>query len=188
MKIDKQERIIKYLRCLISRWMMVIIIFLGMAICFKKGEKYQEVIIKRVYEDNLSFVKIRNFYNKYLGGIVPLEQVISDVSPVFNEELDYISDSAYYDGVKLEVVNNYLVPIVKEGMVMYIGEKENYGNVVIIEGVDGVSIWYGNINRVAVKLYDYVNAGGYLGETVDDKLYLVYSKDNKFLDYKEYLG
>jgi len=107
--------------------------------------------------------------------------------PVFNEKLDYLNESVYYDGVRLEVINNYLVPVIKEGMVVYVGEKENYGNVVIVEGVDGVSIWYGNMNRVAVELYDYVNMGDYLGETLDNNLYLVYSKDNKFLDYREYL-
>jgi len=187
MKIENQEKILKYLRGLISRWLLVIIIFLGLAIGFKKGEKYQEIIIDTIYRDNLSFIKIRNFYNKYLGGIFPLRHNGNEIMPVFNEKLDYINDSIYCDGVKLEVVNNYLVPVLEEGMVMFVGEKENYGNVVIVEGIDGVSIWYGNLNRVAVKLYDYVNPGNYLGETVDDKLYLVYSKDNKFLDYKEYL-
>lgn len=188
MKTENQDKLVRYVRGLISRWLIVVILFLSMAIAVRKDNKYMDIIVKNIYEDNLSFMKIKNFYNKYLGGIVPLEQVINDVRPVFNEELDYTDLSVYYDGVKLEVINNYLVPILEEGMVMYVGEKENYGNVVIIEGVDGVSIWYGNLNRVAVKLYDYVNVGSYLGETVDDKLYLVYSKDNKFLNYKEYLG
>lgn len=187
MKINDQDRLIKYLRGLISRLLIVIIIFLGLAICFKTSSEYQQIIKRVIYEENLSFVKIKKIYDKYLGGIVPLEQVIDDVEPVFNEELDYTNDSVYYDGAKLEVINNYLVPVLKEGMVIFVGEKENYGNVVIIEGVDGIDIWYGNLNRVAVKLYDYVDAGDYLGETVNDMLYLVYSKDNKFLDYKEYL-
>jgi len=187
MNKESQDKLIKYLRGLIVRWLMVVVIFLVLAIGCKKSVEYKNKIVTTIYEDQISFVKIRNFYDKYLGGVIPLEQVMDNVSPVFNEELDYFSESIYYDGVKLEVINNYLVPIIEEGMVVYIGEKENYGNVVIIEGISGVSIWYGNINRVAVKLYDYVDAGSYLGETVDNYLYLVYSKDNIFLDYKEYL-
>lgn len=187
MKKEIQDKLIKYLRWLIVRWLIVVVIFLGLAICCKKSVEYKNKLVTTIYEEQISFVKIKNFYDKYLGGVIPLEQVIENVSPVFNEELDYVSESIYYDGVKLDVINNYLVPSIEEGMVVYIGEKENYGNVVIIEGIDGISIWYGNINRVAVKLYDYVDAGSYLGDTVDNNLYLVYSKDNVFLDYKEYL-
>ena len=72
-------------------------------------------------------------------------------------------------------------------MVVYLGEKENYGNVVIIEGIDGIDIWYGNMETISVKLYDYVEKSSYLGQTKDNNLYLAYSKDGKFLDYKEYL-
>ena len=90
-------------------------------------------------------------------------------------------------GVKLEVVDKYLVPIIEEGLVVYIGEKENYGNVIIIEGIDGIDIWYGNIENTTVKLYDYVEKNTYLGQTKDNNLFLVYSKEGKFLNYKEYL-
>ena len=82
---------------------------------------------------------------------------------------------------------NYLVPVLESGIVLFIGEKENYGNVIIIEGVDGVDIWYGNMKTTSVKLYDYVESGDLLGETLNDNLYLVYSKDGKFLNYEDYL-
>ena len=72
-------------------------------------------------------------------------------------------------------------------MVIYIGEKENYGNVVIVEGIDGIDIWYGNMETTSVKLYDYVEKGAYLGTVKDDNLYLADQKDGNFLDYKEYL-
>ncbi len=187
MKQEKQELLIKYLRSLIFRILAVVVIFLLLAITLKKDPTYKDKIASTIYEENISFAKIKKFYTKYLGGIVPLEQVIENTTPVFNENLEYVNSSIYHDGVSLEVESNYLIPILEEGMVVYIGEKENYGNVVIIEGLDGISIWYGNLNRTAVKLYDYVEAGTYLGETIDNKLYIVYSKDNKFLDYKDYL-
>ena len=116
-----------------------------------------------------------------------MDKASLNISPVFDEKLDYINDTIYHDGVKLEVDNNYLVPIIKEGMVVFIGEKEHYGNVIIIEGIDGIDIWYGNMETSSIKLYDYVESGAYLGTTKDNILYLVYSKDGKYLDYKEYL-
>ena len=48
-------------------------------------------------------------------------------------------------------------------------------------------MWYGNIKTVNVKLYDYVEKGSMIGEVSDDTLYLVYAKDNKFLNYEDYL-
>ena len=101
--------------------------------------------------------------------------------------MTYENDSKYHDGVKLTVAKNYLVPIQEEGMVIFIGEKENYGNVIIVEGVDGIDIWYGNMETSTAKLYDYVEKNTYLGTTKDNTLYLAYQKDGKFLNYQEYL-
>ena len=71
-------------------------------------------------------------------------------------------------------------------MVVFIGNKDNYGNVVIIEQVNGIDMWYGNINNLSVKLYDYVKKGATIGE-VNDYLYLVYKKDGKYLNYEDYI-
>lgn len=187
MKKINEEKIIKYLRSLIIRSLFVIVLFLVLAILSKSNQSYKDLIVTNLYEKNFSFAKAKKLYTKYLGGIVPLDKISNNTAPVFNEKLEYEDSSIYYDGAKLEVINNYLVPIIEEGMVVYIGEKENYGNVIIIEGIDGIDIWYGNLETTSVKLYDYVEKGAYLGQTKDNLLYLVYSKDGKFLDYKEYL-
>ena len=187
MKKIKEETIIKYLRSLILRSLTVIVLFLILAIVSKTSITYKDKIVSNLYERNISFTKIKKIYNKYLGGVIPLDKVESDIVQVFNEELEYTNDYIYYDGVKLEVINKYLVPIIEEGMVIFIGEKENYGNVVIIEDINGIELWYGNMETTTVKLYDYVEKGAYLGTTIDNNLYLVYSKDGTFLDYKDYL-
>ena len=187
MKKENEEKLIKYLRSLILRSMTVTVLFLGLAILSKTSPTYKDLIVTNIYEKNISFVKIKKLYDKYLGGISPLDKAIDKEIAVFNEKLDYHNESIYHDGVKLDVNNNYLVPVQEEGMIIYIGEKENYGNVVIVEGIDGIDIWYGNMETVAYKLYDYVEKKSYLGTTKDNTLYLVYQKDGKFLDYKEYL-
>ena len=187
MKKKKEEKVIKYIRSLISRIMLAIIIFLIMAIISKTSPTYKELLVSNIYEKNLTFTKIKKAYTKYLGGISPLDKVIDNEIPVFNEKLSYNNASIYLDGVKLEVENNYLVPTQTEGMVIFIGEKENYGKVIIIEGIDGINIWYGNMQSTTVKLYDYIDKYAYLGTTEGNTLYLVYQKDGKFLDYKEYL-
>ncbi len=187
MKKNKEENLIKYLRSLILRTLTVIVLFLILAILSKSNSTYKDIIVNNIYEKNFSFAKIKNLYTKYLGGITPLDKKITTEIPVFNEELTYEESSIYYDGVKLNVTTNYLVPTQKEGMVIFIGEKDNYGNVIIIEGIDGINIWYGNMEKSSVKLYDYVEKGQYLGTPKDNTLYLIYQKDGTFLDYKEYL-
>lgn len=187
MKKINEQNLIKYLRNLILRSLTVIVIFLVLAIICKSNQNHKDIIVTNLYEKNISFTKIKNLYTKYLGGIVPLEKVTEDVNPVFNEQLEYTNTSIFYDGVKLEVMDKYLVPVIEEGMVIYIGEKDNYGNVIIIEGIDGTDIWYGNMESTTVKLYDYVEKNTYLGQTKNNYLYLVYSKDGQFQNYKEYL-
>ena len=187
MKKINEEKIIKYLRSLILRSLTVIVLFLILAIVSKGNKHYKDMIVTNLYEKNISFTKIKKIYNKYLGGIIPLDKVTPNTSLVFNEQLEYTNDSIFYEGVKLEVIDKYLVPVIEEGMVVYIGEKENYGNVVIIEGIDGIDIWYGNMESTTVELYDYVEKNTYLGQTKDNYLYLKYSKEGKVLDYKEYL-
>ena len=187
MKKEQESKYIKYLRSLIIRSMAVILMFFILGILSKSNKQYKNIIIHNIYEKNLTFPKIKSIYQKYLGGIEPLEKAVKKNQPVFHEELEYIDNSLYHDGVQLKVTKNYLVPIQNEGMVIYIGEKEYYDNTIIIEGVDGIDIWYGNLENTSVKLYDYVEKGKYLGTTKNDILYLAYQKDGKFINPKEYL-
>ena len=48
---------------------MCTIIFLVLGIFSKKNYRYREKIHYYLYEDNINFYKIIEFYEKYLGGI-----------------------------------------------------------------------------------------------------------------------
>ena len=148
----------------------------------------KEYIQRKIYYEYFDFSNIKLFYDKYLGGVFPIDGVSNKAAiSVFNEGLIY-SDVVDYDrGAMLQVDYNYLVPNINRGIVVYIGEKDRYGKVVIIEGEDGIDIWYGNLCNIIVSLYDVVSSGDYLGESCDNKLYVVYTKKNEFLDYKDYL-
>ena len=88
--------------------------------------------------------------------------------------------------VKLKVDKNYLVPILESGIVVFIGDKEGYGKTIIIEQTDGVNAWYGNVDNINVSLYDYVSKGEFLAEA-NEKLYMVFQKNGKYLKYTDYL-
>ena len=164
-----------------------IVITLVILILIKSSSNFKNNFYKHIYSNNISFTKLKGVYNKYIGDFNIFDNVVK-IETVFNEKLMYNSSEKYLDGVKLSIDSNYLVPINESGVVVFIGEKENYGNVIIIQGMDGVDIWYGNMSTTSVKLYDYIESGDLLGVTLTNNLYLVYSKDGNYLNYEEYLN
>lgn len=176
----KKTWTIFFLRLLIS-----VIIMLVVLILIKSSSNFKNNFYKHVYSNNISFTNIKKIYNKYIGNTDIIDKVVK-TETVFSEKLVYKSKKKYLDGVSLEVDNNYLVPINESGIVVFIGDKEGYNNTVIIQRIDGIDEWYGNIENVNVKLYDYVKKGELLGEC-NKKLYLVYKKDGNVLNYEEYI-
>lgn len=171
----------------VIKLMVLSILFLGSLIFTKSSTNNKQLFYDVVFNNNISFAPINNFYNKYLGDIIPFKDLIKDNKPVFNEGLTFSEKSIYKDGVSLTVSKSYLVPVLDAGIVVFIGEKEDYGKTVIIQQTDGVDVWYGNVDNLNVKIYDYVESGALLGETKDDKLYLVFKKEGEVLDYKKFI-
>jgi len=166
--------------------LLISIVFtLIILIIIKSSSDFKNKFYEKVYGNNFSFTYINKLYNKYIGDFDVFDNVVK-TEKVFNEKLTYKDKEKYKDGVKLKVDTNYLVPIEESGIVVFIGEKEDYGNTVIIQRIDGVDEWYGNIENVNVKLYDYVTKGSLLGES-NEELFLVYKKDGKVLNYEEYI-
>lgn len=189
-KIQKINFKKKYLKSFLYKFLVSMVLVLGVLIVTKTNNEYKSVIKQNVYEKNLNFAKINTLYTKYLGPILPFKDLKlfkSEVKTTFNEELQYLEINKYNDGIKLTVEENYLVPIQESGMVVFTGVKEGYGNIVIIQQTNGVDLWYGNLNTINVNLYDYVEKGKLLGEVAGNELYLVYQKDGKYVDYKEYI-
>lgn len=163
-------------------------VFLGLItlIVMEYSPKFKTFMNDEVLNKNFSFGVFGKLYNKYFGKLLPNAQ--DNTVSVFNESLTYTSKSNYSNGYKLEVTPNYLVPVINDGVIVFIGEKEEYGSVIVVEQTDGVNITYGNINSNNVKLYDYITKGTFLGETIDNTLYLVLEKEGEYLDIETYLS
>lgn len=186
-KINNENKKTKHIKNFFIRTFIVLILFLSLMIATKKNDNLKDMIYNHVYKEDISFTKIKKLYNKYLGGVLPLKKE-TNTEKVFSEKLTYTEKSKYNDGVSLTVTEDYLVPSLNEGMVVFIGDKEGYGNTVIIEDLDGMNTWYSNIENISLKMYDYIKKGDYIGNTKGNKLYLVFSKDDKFLDYEKYIN
>lgn len=166
--------------------LITVIITLVVLILIKASSNFKTAFYKYVFEKNFSFSTVNNLYKKYVGSSLPFKDLVSDTKTVFNEKLTYTKKEKYMEGGKLTVGDNYLVPILKGGLVVFVGEKENFGNVVIIQQNNGIDMWYGNLNKTNVKLYDYVEQGSVLGEC-NKELYVLFKKNGKVLNYEDYI-
>lgn len=172
-----------------TKFLITVILTLVALIVLKQFPKCKEIFHKYIYEQSFSFVAVNEFYKDKFGSSLPFKDFFKkEDKSVFNEKLTYSSVSKYLEGASLTVTDRYLVPVKTAGMIVFIGQKEGYGNTVIIEGTDGIEIWYGNVEKTSLKVYDYVEAGTYLGEVKEKKLYMVFKKDGKTLDYTKYVS
>ncbi len=167
----------------ISKFLLAVIFFLVSIIFTNMSDKNLLLYKEYVLTESLPFTKIKGWYEDLFGEVLPKND---NSKMVFDGKLIYKEIENYADGELLKVNNHTLVNNITSGIVVFIGEKGGYGNTVIVQGIDGVDIWYGNITNVAVKLYDYIEKDTVIGETVDDKLYLVIKKDNEFIKYEDY--
>ena len=171
----------------IIRLFICILLVLGTLIFLKYDKNGKQIIYKYLYENNINFATINNWYQEHFGDILPFQNTVKEKTKlVFNENLVYKDASIYKNGVKLNVEDNYLVPIIESGIVVFIGNKDDYGKTVIIEQIDGVNVWYGNIDNINVSLYDYVSKGELLAEA-SKSFYMAFQKNGKFLKYQDYL-
>lgn len=172
---------------IVLRVLITIIVTLILLIGFKMNNNFKKTFYHYVYEENFPFSVVKNFLQEKFGTSLTFDKIVTD-EEVFNEKLSYKDKSLYHDGVKLTVSSEYMIPSLESGIVVYIGEKENYKQVVIVQQMNGVDVWYGNIKQANVKLYDYVEKGSLIGQIDNKTLYLVFQKEGKFVDYQSYLA
>lgn len=172
----------------ILKVLLVGVITLSILIGTKSNEKFKVNFYKKVYQESISFVSIDNMYKKIFGTSIPFKNLFhKEITPVFKETIKYKESSIYKDGVKLTVEENYMVPSLETGMVIFIGDKEGYGKTIIVEQVNGIEVWYSNLQDTNLKMYDYIEKGSLIGSIKESTLYMVFQKDGKNLNYEDYI-
>jgi len=177
---------LKYFKGLISRVLLTVIFVLGSIIFTNYSAKNKNLYQKYVLEDSLSFTKINNLYHDLFGEVDLVNKKKDDSTAVFKGGINYKNIEDYKNSSKLTVGINEVINAVKSGIVVFIGEKDDLGNTIIIQGNDGVDIWYSNITDTDILVYDYIEAGNIIGTSNSDFIYLTISKDGKYLSYEEY--
>ena len=183
---EKEElpKNLKYAKGLISRSLIAVIFVLGSIIFTNISDTNKELYQKYVLEDSLEFTKINELYQSVFGS-VDITKKNNDSEVVFGR-ITYTNVEPFKNGVKLTVGMNEVVNVITSGIVVFIGDKDDLGNTIIIQGNDGVDIWYSNITDSDIKVYDYVEAGSILGTSNSEDIYLTICKDGEFMSYEEY--
>ena len=176
---SKSKRLSKY----ITKFMLAVIFFLGSIIFTNTSDKNLLLYKEYVLTESLPFTKVKGWYEELFGEVLPSND---NAQTVFDGKLVYKEISDYQNGERLTVSSKSLVNSLASGIVVFSGEKDGFGNTVIIQGIDGADIWYGNLENISLNLYDYIEAGTVIGNTVDEYLYLVIKKDNEYIKYEHY--
>lgn len=182
--VDKPFSFSKFM----SKLLITVILTMFVLIGIKTHTGFKEGFYNKVFNTTFSFATVNKWYQDFFGSPLPFQNLFSsNIKPVFNETLTYNEKEAYLEGVKLNVGDKYLIPAMDPGIVIFIGDKEEYGNTLIVQQIDGTDVWYSNVANFNVSLYDFVEKGSLIGEVNENELYLVFEKDGEFLDYNEYI-
>lgn len=175
-----------YFKNLLTRTLLAIILTLAGVIFYKSDTSNKELINKYLYEDSWNFMKTKNFFEDKIGRIIPIatthSQLVSTSSDFTKNDYKINGDLTIFS-----FKEDLPISTLCGGIVVFIGNKDNLGNTIIIQGNDGVDIWYSNITNSNVKLYDYLEKDTLIGESVNKNLTLKFSKDGKFISYDEYI-
>ncbi len=166
-----------------TKILLSVIFVLASTIYMKLQPENKELFKNVVFEKNLAFTKANEWYSKTFGNILP---TVSEPKEVMASSTTPNEVTPYLDGYAVSTEKGSVIQNISSGLFVFQGEKEGYGNTYILQGVDGVDIWYGGIKDSDLSLYDYVDAGTILGVSEEDTYYLVFQKDGQFLSYDEY--
>lgn len=175
-----------YLKNLFTRVLISIILVLSISIYIKNDSNNIEYINKYLFTESIPFTKINNLFKDNLGSVIPEynkhDITVNKVDSLIN--LDY-STSGEYTSINTGI--NYMVNSLSGGLVVYKGNKDNLGNTVIIQGNDGVDIWYIGVVDSSINLYDYINKDSIIGNTEGEYLKLKLVKNGNTISYEEYI-
>ncbi len=184
-------------------------LFLSAGILFKDatpGLNEARSVVKNTFEQEFQFAAVSNWYNDTFGTPVALlpEKGEEQEEPPSGGKLESSYDYAVPvsggkvtesfekngEGIHLETGGGTAVEAVKEGIVIFAGQKEEFGNTVIIQHADGTETWetwYGNLEDIDVRLYDFVEAKTKIGKVKQGdsgagSFYFAMKQDGDFID------
>lgn len=177
-KNKKDSKANNIFKKILSKLFTIVIFTMIVITLSNTSPKFKSFIVDKVLNSTIDF----SFVNKLSNKVTNVFKTSNNTLPVVKEENN--RKERYKDGIKYIVNKGASVNIKDSGIVTYIGNKDGYNNTVIIQQSNGYYAWYGNIKE-EVKLYDYIESGSKIGETLSNEYYYVLLKDNKPVNLNE---
>lgn len=174
-----------YISNLFTRTLLSVILVLACAIFINLKDENLVFFKDKLFTETLAFTKINELYSKYFGNIVSDSN--NATVPVFNDT-SLLSSLEPWNNSYKATVNSSVISFLESGIVVFSGEKENLGQTVIIQGVDGVDIWYSNLATTNLTMYDYVEKGSVLGEVQNNEIILTFMENGEYIGYEKYVS
>lgn len=176
----------KNIKNVLNRILVTLIFILLLLIINKSNPNFVKKIKNSLYNKSINFIKINKLSKKIIGKEVFYYQNNSDSLKVINSDIELNTVHKYFDGESFKVSKDLPIGTIESGIVVFIGNKDNYHNTVIVQGTDGYNIWYGNLKDINTSLYSYVEKNSLIGSADGEEIYLLIEKDNKLYTYEEY--
>lgn len=177
------------------------VLVLVTAIVFKNGsplfDKAKEVVHYSL-EEEFQFATVSKWYRDQFGeplalfnnGTTDSEKTENETEvaqlavPASGKVLESFKDNG--QGIMVET-NRPSVEAMNEGIIIEAGEKEDTGLTIVLQHADGTKSWYGNLDKIDVPLYDFVEKGKELGkiklsENQKGTYYFAIKKGDSFID------
>ncbi|MGN1386496.1 MAG: peptidoglycan DD-metalloendopeptidase family protein [Bacillus sp. (in: firmicutes)] len=153
------------------------LLFIMVAIIYRYPSSNLDTVrqtISSAMETELQFALVTDWYEDTFGkpiAFLPSEQteVNEDalqasgdyILPVKGEIIeDYATNGS---GIIVQTNNDDSAYAIEDGVVIFAGIKEEYGNTVIVQHKDKSETWYGNLDAIDVKVYSLIAKGEKLG-------------------------
>ncbi|WP_455661930.1 peptidoglycan DD-metalloendopeptidase family protein [Pradoshia sp.] len=190
-----------------KEWMLFqllasVCLVLVMAIIYRTSAPWTDEardMISGVYEQEFQFASVVDWFDETIGqpfAFLPEKQMKGNGDDFSMPASGIIMESFKSNGQGVIVKTAAAtVGTVKEGVVIYAGEKEEYGKTVIIQHADKSESWYGNLESIDVSLYEQVKKGAKLGqvqaseeEEGKGEFYFALKSEGRFIDPGEVIS
>jgi stage IV sporulation protein FA len=180
-------------------------LFLVIAVMFKHPSARLDTA-RNFVKDNMShefeFASISTWYENAFGkpiAFLPTEQGTETVDsgegyamPASGKIAETFEANG--EGIILETGKGSKVEAINEGVVIFAGEKEGIGKTVVIQHANKTESWYGQLEKIDVKLYDLVKKGNVVGQVTlsedgsKGRFYLAIKENDAFVDPKKVIS
>lgn len=203
--IFRAEFIFLQLLLAISLFLIVGIVFKDASPRFEKARSF----ISETMEKEFQFATVLDWYENQFGQPIALlpeankPEGMDQTNQVDNTEHVYAVPAAGRvlepfskdrQGIMIETGRDSFIEAIDDGVVIDVGVKEDIGKTVVIQHPDGSETWYGNLNSINVKLYDFVKSRTQLGQVTntDDgqsgTFYFAFKEGDVFIDPSEVIS